>query len=402
MRKRQAHGRKETLKGIIERLHAGDDPEALKAEFREFLVGVSATDIARLEADLVKEGLPCEELQGLCEIHMALFRESLGAEAPRVPAWHPVFILMEEHQEMRAAAEKLEAFTRDLAQGKTPPGAEIAHLVHHLKASEIHYVREENVLFPHLERHGITEPPAVMWMEHDRIRAIKKDLFALLDGEPVAPGSEQAVRAETAAASLLSTATSHFEKENQILFPAGLAALPENEWFAVRAEFDQLGYCCFAPEAPPPPQGAVPSAATADERTIPLPSGTLAFREVEALLNGLPIDITFVGPDDTVRYFSQGKDRIFPRSPAIIGRTVQACHPQKSVHIVQRILDDFKAGTRESAAFWIDLGGRLIYVRYFPVRDAAGTYLGCLEVSQDITDLRRIEGERRLLDDTSG
>ena len=402
MLKQRAQERKAMLKRIIERLHAGEDAEALKSEFRELLAGVDAAEVARLEAELVQEGLPREKLQGLCEIHMALFRESLGTEAPRVPPWHPVFILMEEHEEMRGAAERLRALARDLAHGKTPPREEIAQLVHHLKASESHYVREENVLFPHLERHGITEPPAVMWMEHDRIRAIKKDLFPLLDGDALIPSSEQAARAETAAASLLSTVTSHFEKENQILFRAGLAALPENEWLAVRVEFDQLGYCCFTPEAPPPPEGTVPVRAAAVERTIPLPSGTLSFPEVEALLNTLPIDVTFVGPDDTVRYFSQGKDRIFPRSPAIIGRTVQACHPQKSVHVVERILRDFKAGRRETAAFWINLGSRLVHIRYFPMRDSAGTYLGCLEVSQDITDLRRLEGERRLLDDTPG
>ncbi|MGQ9632008.1 MAG: PAS domain-containing protein [bacterium] len=109
------------------------------------------------------------------------------------------------------------------------------------------------------------------------------------------------------------------------------------------------------------------------------------------------MDITFVDKEDAVRYFSQSKDRIFVRTKAVIGRKVQQCHPQKSLHVVNRILEDFKSGGRDSAEFWIDFKGRLIYIRYFPVRNKNGEYLGCLEVTQDITDIKKIEGEKRLL-----
>jgi len=118
---------------------------------------------------------------------------------------------------------------------------------------------------------------------------------------------------------------------------------------------------------------------------------------LEAVLNTLPVDITFVDKTDTVRYFSQSKERIFPRARAIIGRKVQQCHPQESVHVVQQILDDFRSGQRDVARFWIQLKERLIYIRYFAVHGKEGEYLGCLEVTQDITDLREIEGEKRLL-----
>lgn len=127
-------------------------------------------------------------------------------------------------------------------------------------------------------------------------------------------------------------------------------------------------------------------------------SGSMSSDEIESVLNTLPVDVTFVGKDDTVRYFSMGKERIFPRTPAIIGRQVQQCHPQKSVHVVTQILEDFKAGRRDVAEFWINLEGKFVYIRYFPVRNKAGEYLGCLEVTQDIAPLREIEGERRLLD----
>ena len=127
-------------------------------------------------------------------------------------------------------------------------------------------------------------------------------------------------------------------------------------------------------------------------------TGELSRKEIEAIFNNLPVDITFVDREDKVRYFSQTKDRVFPRTKAIIGREVQKCHPQKSVHIVNKILEDFKSGKRDVAEFWINLKERQIYIRYFAVRDKEGNYLGCLEVTQDITELKKIEGEKRLLD----
>lgn len=131
---------------------------------------------------------------------------------------------------------------------------------------------------------------------------------------------------------------------------------------------------------------------------VPLDTGSLSLVELEGILNALPVDISFVDEKDTVRYFNPTKGRIFARTKAVIGRKVQNCHPAKSVHVVERILDDFRAGRREKAEFWIDLDGRLVYIRYLPVRDRAGKYLGCLEVTQDITEVRTIEGEKRLLD----
>ena len=124
----------------------------------------------------------------------------------------------------------------------------------------------------------------------------------------------------------------------------------------------------------------------------------LPIEQVETILDALPVEISFVDASDTVRYYSHGDKRIFRRTPAVIGRKVQNCHPAKSVHIVQQILDDFKAGKRDVAEFWITLGGRKIYIRYFAVKDKAGRYVGTLEATQDITDIKKIEGEKRLLD----
>ena len=126
-------------------------------------------------------------------------------------------------------------------------------------------------------------------------------------------------------------------------------------------------------------------------------TGELGKEVLDALLETLPVEISFVDENDTVRYFNKNGNRIFPRPPSVIGRKVQDCHPKKSLHKVNQILDDFKNNRRDAAEFWIDMRGRKVYIRYFAVRGKGGKYLGCLEVTQDITDLKKIEGEKRLL-----
>jgi PAS domain S-box-containing protein len=277
----------------------------------------------------------------------------------------------------------------------------LAHIVQHLKDSESHYIREENVLFPSLEKHGITQPPAIMWMEHDRIRGVKKELYQVVEAAQSAAFSDFVSRLDHSSLELAEMLSSHFFKENNILFPTALKVITEAEWRDIRHQFDDLGYCCFTPE--PAKASFAPAVAEAQpvpgvEGVVSLETGSFSTEELEAVLNTLPVDITFVDKDDTVRYFSQSKDRIFARTKAVIGRKVQQCHPQKSVHVVNQILEDFKAGKRDVAEFWIDLKGRLVYIRYFAVRNKAGKYLGCLEVTQDITAVKKIEGEKRLLE----
>ncbi len=386
--------RKEALKRILGRLHAGESPERLKEAFREAVGRISPQEIAAIEEELVREGLPHEELRKLCDLHLALFEESLAGAELETPPWHPLHILMAEHREMLAIAHRLAS----LAQlGTTSPEAraEVEDLGKHLQASESHYLREENVLFPYLERHGVVEPPRVMWAEHDRIRELKKAVVREApDGKNLAQ----------AALALSETLASHFLKENRILFPTGLRVIPDGEWPEIRRQFDEIGYCCFTPEAPPPPeesaaQTSTPASTPGAAFSLRFPTGEFTPQELEAVLNALPVDITFVDRDDRVRYFNASADRIFVRTPAVLGRKVQDCHPQKSVHVVEKILSDFKAGRRGVAEFWIRFGGKFVYIRYFPVRGPAGEYLGTVEVTQDIGPIQKISGERRLLDD---
>ena len=392
--------RKRALKELIRRAHAGANVEELKAEFQEKLGNLTPVEIAQLEQELVQEGISREEIAKLCDVHLALFRESLEEVEPLAPPWHPIHILMEEHRRMLDHAERLREATERLRRspGNAKLLGEIEQQLKHIEESEPHYLREENVLFPVLERHGITEPPQVMWMEHDHIRSLKKELRRLLASREA--GYEH--RLAEFALALSDVLMGHFHKEGKILFPTALDVIPEGEWPALREEFDGIGYCCFTPSPPPAPRGPEKGTPRQAPDRITLETGEFTPEELEALLNTLPVDITFVDAQDRVRYFNQSRDRVFVRSKSVLGRTVQNCHPQKSVHIVNRILEEFRTGKRDRAEFWINMGGRLIYIRYFPLWGEDGRYLGTLEVTQDVTGIKALEGERRLLDDSPG
>lgn len=388
---RNLEEKKEVIKSLIRRLHDGEDAEAIKKEFADVIKGLTPIDIGRIEQELVKEGMPLEEVHRMCDIHLQIFKESLESSSIKVEPWHPLYILMEEHKLLLNFIDTLINATDD---------ATVGNIIEHLQESEKHYLREENVLFPYLERHGITEPPKIMWMDHDRIREIKKTLHAIHIKRTQMDTTEYFEAIKSTAIALLEIKSTHFYKENNVLFPMALQTLTKDEWLEIRKEFDDIGYCCFTPTPEDIPEGEEPKGEVGPGLSgeIVLSTGSFSTEELEAFLNALPVDITFVDKNDIVRYFNQSKDRIFIRSRAVLGRTVQMCHPQKSIDIVNRILDDFKSGIRDKAEFWIHFQGRFIFIRYFPVRDSRGEYLGTLEVTQDITDIKNLEGEKRLLD----
>jgi len=397
--------KKAMLKEAIRQLHAGVPPEEVKERFRQVLEGASSLEIAKIEEELVKEGMPREEIQRLCDVHLAVFREQLEKQKLELPLGQPISILMEEHKIMLQMAEKLNTAAKKVLQASdiSHVGDEIhniQHIAEDFEDAEKHYLREENVLFPILEKHGITEPPAIMWVEHNKIREKKKNLHKLIENLNVTSLQDFKKQLAETAESLNSLLTNHFYKENNILFPATLRVITNEEWTEIRKEFDEIGYCCFTPPQliaqKPPTEEAVK--ATLSEGIVKFETGTLSVGQLEAILDTLPIDISFVDENDAVRYFNKAEKRIFVRTKAVIGRKVQMCHPQKSVHIVNNILESFKAGKKDFAEFWINLNNRLVHIRYFAVRDKNKKYLGTIEVTQDLTDIKKIEGEKRLLD----
>ena len=319
--------------------------------------------------------------------------QPLGAATP---AWHPIHILMQEHSSLLGIAGEFQGIAEELRKAGDADAdsrQRLDHVVAHLRESESHYLREENVLFPFLEKHGVTQPPAVMWAEHDEIRRVKKGVYALVDSGDWGP------HLTAAASSLAELLASHFNKENGVLFPMAIEVITKEEWVEIRDQFDELGYCCFTPERAPSPAAAKaePSRAQEASGVVRFETGSLSPAQLSAVLDTLPVDVTFIDQDDRVRYFNSSADMIFGRTKAVIGRTVQQCHPEKSLHVVNQLINDLKSGRRDAADFWITFKGRLVYIRYFAVRDRGGEYLGCLEVTQDVTDIKSLEGEKRLL-----
>ncbi|MFN2290153.1 MAG: PAS domain-containing protein, partial [Anaerolineae bacterium] len=189
-------------------------------------------------------------------------------------------------------------------------------------------------------------------------------------------------------------------KEEEILFPMLMDAMSDAEWYEIQKQSLQFGFCLYDPPTEWVPAGIEATGMEDMQQQngrIQLPSGSFSMQDLLAILNTLPVDITFVGSDDKVKYFSRSRDRIFQRNRAILNRDVRHCHPPASAHIVDKILEDFRSGRQDRAPFWINLRGRMIHIEYFALRSEEGAYLGTLEVSQDVTGYRALEGEQRIL-----
>jgi PAS domain S-box-containing protein len=405
LRKTILEEKKAQIKEAIRQLHAGVPPEQVKEKFRQVLEGTDSIEIAKIERELAKEGMKREEMRKLCDVHMAIFKEQLEKQQPNLEPSQPISILMEEHKIMLKMAEQLVILANKILKVSdmryvTAEIHDVGHLIEDFTGSEKHYLREENVLFPYVEKHGITEPPAVMWMEHNEIRNLKKKLPPLIENLKEAGFQNFKDNLWQTAKELSKLLQNHFYKENNVLFPAAMGVITEQEWVEIRREFDGIGYCCFTP---PELLKGIPTKESqtlgkTSEGNLPFETGSLTKEQLEALLDTLPVDITFVDANDTVRYFNKPEERLFVRTKAVLGRKVHNCHPQKSLHIVSNIVDSFKNGERNVAEFWINLNNRFVHIRFFAVRDTEGKYLGTMEVVQDLTEIKKLEGERRLLD----
>jgi uncharacterized protein len=397
-----ADARREVLKDIIRELQQGGDLEEQKRRFAELIKDVSPAEISAMEQKLMDEGLPEDEIKRLCDVHVQVFKESLeGQTLPSAIPGHPFHTLTQENR----ALEKILAEFRGLLD-RIQPGdggvtlvklrGEIESVLEDLAQVEKHYLKKENQLFPLLESKGVSGPTKVMWAIHDDIRMLIREFRRLL-------AEEKAAEFVTMGRRLAEMMADMIYKEEKILLPMSLETLDEKDWARVKKGEEDIGYAWVTPAAEWKPAVAVEDLPAAPEYRRPaaaleLDTGALTPEQVNLLLKNLPVDVTFVDEADTVCYFSAGAERVFPRSPGIIGRKVQNCHPPDSVQVVNRILDAFRKGERQVAEFWIQSGDRFIHIRYFAVRDAAGRYRGCLEVSQDASTIRGLQGEQRLLD----
>ena len=395
--------KKRMLKELIRALHAGAHPDEMKEKFKEVLEDIGPLEISKVEEELIEEGMPREEIRRLCDVHLAVFKESLDKPKNEALPGHPIHILLKEHELVKGFVGEITTLIRRIERAKGFEAIEndlskIGKLLRHLQEYDKHKVREENSLFPCLEKHGVTQPPAIMWAEHDEQRKEVKEASQTLENKRVLGFEEFREKLLLHLGNLVHLIPDHFYKEENILFPAALQLIDDAEWQEIKASMDDLGYCYFTPKEAIGEEVKLAKEVKEQEGEITFETGSMTKEELEAVLNTLPVDITFVDKEDTVRYFSQSKERIFPRARAIIGRKVQQCHPEKSVHVVNQILSDFRSGKRDSAEFWIDLKEKKVYIRYFAVRDKAGKYAGTLEVTQDIAGIKKIEGQKRLLE----
>jgi DUF438 domain-containing protein len=396
--------RKELLKHMIQQLHAGEAPDAVRPQLVRLLGQVPYDEVVVVEQELIAEGLPSEEVLKLCDVHTEAMRGAIDTSgAKTAPPGHPVHTFQQENKALEWELAGLKKFYDQAAEMADADSATevmqgIRGHFNSLMDVEKHYQRKENLLFPFLEKHDITGPPTVMWGKHDETRELLQKAIAALDAATETTGEAAKATIDTALKPASEAVSGMIDKETQILLPMSLDTLDDAEWFEVYEGSDELGYCIVAPDDKWLPEGMQEKekAATTEGR-IQLPTGSFSLPELEAVLNSIPFDVTFVDAEDTVRYFSHGTERIFARTKAILGRKVQFCHPPKSVDTVQRILDDFHAGRQSHAHFWIELGGKFISIEYFALRDADDKYLGSLEVSQDLTKKRALTGQQRLL-----
>ena len=404
--------RQEALRDMIARLHAGESVEEVKKIFSEQFDGVSAQEIADAEQALIASGVKVEEVQTLCDVHAAVFKgsiEEIHADKDKSrESGHPVWLLKEENRAIeRLFSQRIDKHATLLETGDPSAVRLLGEDLELLQQIDSHYQKKENLWFPIMERYGITAPPKVMWGVDDEIRAqlkqLRNDVTALeVSGKPRLSAVQKVVADLHA---LKTKIDDMIVKEESILIPMVSEVFFLPDWRQIRSGTPELGYCLLDENT----EKQLDNQEQEGRSTVPyeafskldihLPTGSFSPEILTAVLNALPFDITFVDKHDKVLYFSQGSERIFPRTTAIIGREVINCHPPASMHVVQQILDDFKAGKRDVAEFYIHLRGMYIHIRYFAVRNASYEYLGTLEVTQNIAPIQKISGDKRLLDE---
>ncbi len=274
---------------------------------------------------------------------------------------------------------------------------ELLPLFKELTEFETHYVKKENILFPYLEKKWESYRPLnVMWSLHDDIRKSLKSIIAMLEN----PDSKwEDFNRKLGEYYFL--VFGMVQKEDLIIFPVATETVNEDEWIDMYNQSFEYPFP-FIEKPKKKEKHKKERQATNDfgeqDLGFRTETGNLSYEQVLLAFNHLPVDITFVDENDKVRYFSRAKDRFFPRSPAIVGRDVRNCHPPESVHIVEKIIEKFKKGDRDVADFRIKMRGKYILIRYFAMRNDAGEYKGILEVGEDITEISKMDDEKRLLD----
>jgi len=387
------------INGLYEfahRLINGENGKMLVEDYTTFINSVSAAEAMHVLDKLLINGYSHELVKNSVGKIINVFHKSLSTLQWEPPGEdHFLHYLMLENREAEKLVSAIRPAIKSFFKGEgcqqERTVSQLLKFIISLKEYELHYIKKENILFPYLEK---AFPQyrclQLMWSFHDDFRRSLKALeIMLLAG---CPDKEQFNKE---LGKLFFVILPIIFREEYIVFPVAKKEIPQEEWIEMLHQSIDIGWC----------YGVNPVINDPDIKTgrmikgkINLNTGFLTPEQIILLLNNQPVDITYVDEFDEVCYFSGGRHRIFPRSKAIIGRKVQNCHPPESVHVVNEIIEAFRNGTKEHADFWIRMKGLFIHIRYFALRNEQGEYKGTLEVSQDVTEIKQLEGERRLLD----
>ncbi len=392
--------RQEKLKELIKKIHQGMPLEQAKIIFKKDFQEISTDEIIALEQSLVHEGMKIEEIQSLCDVHAAVFNQSISdihkpKDITQIPG-HPAKVFSDENKQiMQLIKEEIIPYL-----DKTDKTSYLLLRIAMDRLSNIskHYARKEYLFFPALEKKGIESIPKVMWGVDDEIRRDIKSIIANLgEKESDLPLIVQDILR------MIERVQDMVMKEENILLPKLVDIMSFYDWILADQGSDEIGYFLEKPNESwkaqePVGESVEESVEEVIGETI-LDAGSLSHEEVNSLLNTLPFDMTFVDKEGYVKYFSQGKERIFDRPKTIIGRHVSLCHPPQSVHKVEEIIESFKSGDKDHEDFWIKMKGMYVLIRYYAVRNTVGEYLGTLEVTQDILPIQNLSGEKRLISD---
>ncbi|MGI6754897.1 MAG: DUF438 domain-containing protein [Atopobiaceae bacterium] len=389
--------RVETIKGYLERLSAGEPLESVKVDFVAAFSDVDPQEILDAEQQLLKSGTPAKEVQRLCDVHSALFHDACGptastfeaaeaavermlagqeepAPAAHETSDHPLRVLTEENdraEEFLAQAQKFIAKRSFF---------ELVKLLDKVRDLGIHYKKKGDLLYPQLaEKHDVIGPSQVMWAKDGEI---KSALSACKQS-----ASDDTAWYDTVSAAVMSAHEMCF-KERNILLPTCEKEFSPEEWMGLWRDMQDYDVC-FGVEYghwEEAERAAQTLCATdgADAERIVIGSGSLKLAELEAMLNTIPAELTFVDANNINRYFNQGH-KLFKRPQTALGRDVFSCHPPKAQAMVKQILSQLKSGERDEVAIWMEREDKPRWIRYIAVRDSAQNYVGCLEVVQDMS-----------------
>jgi hypothetical protein len=377
-------------------LMTGEDVRELIRKHRQSVDNVTPLQAMEVLDNLIAGGFRVTEVKASVGKILNVFYKSLNAYQWEKPGeGHFIHHLMLENRAVEKRIAELRELTKLFFNGKTEDlnvlSKKMLDIVSALKEYELHYIKKENILFPYIEKiFPSYRCLQVMWSFHDDFRHSIRSLGNILS---VSSPPRDSLNKELGR--LFFTVLPVIFREEHIVFPVALRYLPQEAWDEMIIQARPIGWCYIEPPVIKP---HIKSTTMQELPVTDLGTGSLSREQLILMLDTLPVDITFVDENDIVRYFSGARHRIFPRTKAIIGREVQNCHPPDSVNVVEEILAAFRERRRDHADFWINMHGRFIHIRYFALYDGTGTYKGTIEVSQDATEIKELDGERRLLD----